>query len=562
MKRFHPALLLFAAIAGTPRADAAVFTVGYGPGCTHAGIQAAIDAAAANGPDEDEIRVVANEYTLQRLIIANQSLTLTGGWNSCAPDASVVGTTGLVGGFQAGTPGTNAVLRVQAGDTAIHTVTVRRFELRDGSGGADGNGGGIDAFGALRLVLGDVSITGNRVSGAGGGIFLRGPSTGSFGGILELDPGVNIHANSADLSGGGIHLERASARIRADRTAITGNRALYGGGLHAKASSISIGFGGGDSDPQTGASGHRIAGNRAQVGGGVYLENGSLFDANELQLEGNIASQLGGGLYAIGASQVQIQRDYPNAFKVECMGNACSRIASNQAGNGCPGSDGFGGGLYLDGNSRAYVRQTEIVDNCAYGSPAIQSWGPVLDLEGVVVAGNRLRWRDGADYTGRAAIGYASRTGGPDSFARLAFTTLAGNVEVRDDGTTSPVNAMSQLSNFGAWTFSLNGLVTADPVPGAVTSFGACNRQNVALSSFADAAGGDFRPRIGGGLVDACAAAEAAYEFRDPQLVTRCVDHPQQPDQGGSCDIGAYEAVYVAPADRLFANGFEATPVP
>ena len=553
-------LFLLTALACAAPADAAVFTVGYAGDCTHTSIQAAIDAAAANGPGEDEVRVIATEYTLQRLLVANQSLVLTGGWGSCAADAAVVGTTGLVGGFEAGTPGTNAVLRVQAGDNPIHTVTVRRFELRDGSGGADGNGGGIDAFGALRLVLGEVSITGNRVSGSGGGIFLRGPSGGNFGGILELDPGVTIHANRADFSGGGLQLERATARIRADRTAITGNQALYGGGIYSRASSISIGRGGGDPDPQSGATGHRIAGNRAQLGGGVYLENGSLFDAHELRLESNVASQNGGGLYAIGASQVQIQRDYPNAFRVECEGEACSRIAANQAGNGCPGSDGFGGGLYLDGNSRGYVRQTEIVDNCAFGSPAIEAWGPVLDLEGVLVARNRLRWREGANYTGRAAISYASRVGGPASTARLAFVTLAGNVELREDGTPSPVNALSQLSNSGSWTFSLNGLASADPVPGTVAFFGACNRQNVGLASFVDAAAGDFRPRTGSGLVDACALAEASHEYRDPRLVPRCNDHPEQANQGGTCDLGAYESEYVAPADRLFANGFEVTP--
>lgn len=558
--RTRSPLFLLTTLACSAAADAAVFTVGHGAGCTHTAIQPAIDAAAANGPDEDEVRVVSNEYTQQRLVIANQSLALSGGWASCAADAAVVGASALIGGFEAGTPGSNAVLRVQAGDTAIHTVSVRRFELRDGSGGSDGNGGGIDAFGALRLILGDVSITGNHASGSGGGIFLRGPSGGNFGGILELDPGVSIHANRADFSGGGIQLERATARIRADHTAITGNQALYGGGIYARASSISIGRGGGDPEPQGDASGHRIAGNRAQLGGGVYLENGSLFDAHELQLEGNIASQTGGGLYATGASQVQIQRDYPNAFRIECAGNACSRIAANQAGNGCPGSEGAGGGLYLDGNSRAYVRQTEIVDNCAWGSPAIQSWGPVLDLEGVLVANNRLRWREGANYTGRAAISYASRVGGPASNARLAFVTLAGNVELREDGTPSPVNAISELSNAGAWTFRLNGLVSADPIPGTVAFFGACNRQNVGLASFVDAAAGDFRPRTGSGLVDACAVTDAGHEFRDPRLVTRCNDHPEQANQGGTCDLGAYEAVHAAPADRLFANGFEANP--
>ncbi len=73
---------------------------------------------------------------------------------------------------------------------------------------------------------------------------------------------------------------------------------------------------------------------------------------------------------------------------------------------------------------------------------------------------------------------------------------------------------------------------------------------------FLDAANRDYRPNPQGSLVDKCAAADVTYESRDPTLVPRCIDHPR-PDQGGNCDIGVYELSSPAPADRIFANGFD-----
>lgn len=544
-------LLAAAFVLAAGPAAAEVFTVGPGPDCSHVRLQDALDAAAANGPDEDEIRVIAAEYTLQRLRVEQQSVLVSGGWNGCAAGAVPDGTTVLIGGHEAGAPGTDAVLRIRA-EGLYADVTLRRLVIRDGSGGADGHGGGIDAAGSVRVVLQDVEVLGNRVDGNGGGIALFGTN---LAGVLELHAGVRVAGNVAGQAGGGLYLERATARIRADRTEISGNRAPRGGGLAAVGGSIGIGSVG-EPAIQHDASGARITGNAAQRGGGVHLEAGALFDAHELALSFNHADESGGGLYASGGAQVRMQRSYSNVFAVQCSGAGCARIEGNQAGDGCPGTRGEGGGLYLEADTRATLRQLSVVDNCAWGSPGVVSWGTQLDLEGVLVAGNRLTWREGANYTGRRVISYASRAGAAPATARLSFVTFARNVEVRGDD-TFPADATSALGGGDRWQYSVSAVATLDPLPasGGLSQYGACNRL-VTPDVFADAAAGDFRPRADGPLVDACAADQVDHEDADLMLTPRCLDHPR-PDQGGRCDIGAYELQASAPADRIFADAFE-----
>lgn len=129
------------------------------------------------------------------------------------------------------------MLRVSSAGANVQNVTVQGFDLRDGNGGPDG--AGIDATGTMRLVLQDTDVFDNQAGSNGGGISMKGPATG-FGGILELHAGVRLRNNQAGNYGGGIYLEKATLRMRADRTETNGNSALYGGGA-ALNSSVGIG---------------------------------------------------------------------------------------------------------------------------------------------------------------------------------------------------------------------------------------------------------------------------------------------------------------------------------
>ncbi len=325
-----------------------------------------------------------------------QSLLLSGGWSGCSDGATQIGRSALIG-YSAVNPlafASNTVLQISAPAGAVQTVMLHKLDIRDGNGRLVGKGGGIDAEGAVRVVLQDVGVFSNKSPfGNGGGIAARGPTSG-FAGILELHANTRVHGHQPSGKGGGVFLERATLRMRADHAGIDGNDAAQGGGIAATTGcSVYIGSVG-EPEIQLDASGAAIVGNAADDGGGIYLDGAALFEAHDLRPSYNHASTNGGGLYATGGAQVSIGRDYPSAFAMQCQGSGCSRIQGNQAGDGCPGwiagtTGSSGGGLYLDG-ARAELRQVEIIDNCDGGAAGLLSWEPRLDLEDVLFARNRL----------------------------------------------------------------------------------------------------------------------------------------------------------------------------
>lgn len=553
-RAFAATALVAACSAGS--AEAATFWVGSGAGCTHATIQAAIDAAAANGVSADDVNVRAGTYVNQSLVITGQNVSISGGWNACGAGAQRTGRSVVSAGPAAGSYGPNRVFRIENPAGNWVTVNLTGLEISDGRDTAlDGGGGGIRATGRLLLRLQDSRIVHNTSANVGGGIYLRGESQNSPAALEMLDR-TSVVDNQAQSFGGGIRAEFANLNIRSNDTDIVANVAYAGGGIAARRSTVVIGAVG-EPLPATG-NGAAITINHATRGGGVYVDDQTLFEARELRLYGNTAASMGGGLYATGGAQVLFARDYPNAFALRCTGPNCSRIEANQAGDGCPGTSGDGGGVYLDGAS-GYFNQVEFVGNCAFGSPAIMAWGTRLYLEGALFARNRLTWRSPTSSTGRQVVTLGNRGGDPPRTADIAFTTFADNVEVKSDNTTEPASPISMLYAGGDWTTRMRGTIATGSIPaasGGIDALGPCNRSNVFTSWFANAAGGDYRPNPAGGLVDACAREDITFEYSDPFLVPRCQDHTR-PNQGGTCDLGAYELPGNIPDDRIFASGFD-----
>src|SRR5690606_16615847 len=84
-----PACILIGAFllpASAPHA--ATYIAGTGNGCTHATVQAAIDAAQTN-PGPDTVRVTRTQaWNAQEVVInTNQELTVTGGFDACGTSA-------------------------------------------------------------------------------------------------------------------------------------------------------------------------------------------------------------------------------------------------------------------------------------------------------------------------------------------------------------------------------------------------------------------------------------------------------------------------------------------
>jgi len=550
-------LVLFHAALVSGPLHAALFWVGSEAGCTHSTLQAAINAAQANGPGADEIRVRTGTFLNQNLSIEDHSLSISGGWNACGAAAQQTARSVLSAGASAGTYGSNPVLRIRmlAGP---QSVSLRNLLIQDGYGQAV-DGGGIHIYGRASVVLENVQVDHNYTFSIGGGIYING-SGSTAPATVELHRNVTISNNRAEFTGGGIYGRHANIRIRADLTDIVGNLAGFGGGIGVEQATITVGAVG-QPVPYQNATGAKIRNNRAVQGGGVWLINHATLDARELSLEGNIATagnSSGGGIYADSNAFVRMARDYPDANVVSCPADQnCSRIVGNRAGNGCPGTNGHGGGAYFDG-ANGFFYQTMFLENCAYGSPALNTCGAMLVLEGVVVAKNRLASR-GSDQTGRRVVSHASRSGNPISFSDIRFSTFADNVEVQSDGSVSPAMAV-QLINDSSWSHELVASAFAEPVSvsGSFDAYGPCNRIQLQSGNFVNPAANDYRPTLAGFLVDACSEASISHfiQYTDPRKVARCQDH-SRPDQGGKCDVGAYELPTDIPADRIFAHGFE-----
>jgi hypothetical protein len=546
--RVQALALALAALAFNPAADAAVITVGPGADCSTPSLSAAIYSAGLL-PGADDIRIShGTSYTGQRLTISDQSLTISGGWSSCAANATPIGRTLIEGN------GIDSVLSARENASGYQTLALDRLDIANGGGGSDGVGGGIDIYGRWSVTLRRMDVRNNSTEFDGGGIAVEGTGT-SNPAVVDIGEDVVLRHNEArNGNGGGIYGERAVIKLRADRVHIHDNRAYRGGGIGAVSANVYVGAYG-EEIPYTGASGLVVEQNRATDGGGIaLLGSGWLFDAQELIVRNNRANRYGGGIYGLNG-QLQLGRDYPNYWRVQCApGNFCSRIEGNVAGGNCPAEgsgSGHGGGLYLDKVS-AYVSQTLVVDNCAYGNPALFSWGPSTRIESSVFARNLMRDRsDQYDQTGGSIVGLGSRSGDPSQYLSLRGVSFFDN---RARTTAGGIVAAPHYSGSSNATVQMVA-VAYDRLLSTSGATTACVIGNVDANGYRDVASNDFRPKPTSALVDACPEATFAPNYSGIDLQPRCSDDPNY-HRGGTCDIGAAEAP-LDPFFAGFANDFE-----
>lgn len=306
--------LLYALVplAVAPAANAAIFAVGPGPGCTHTTIQAAINAAEANsGPDF--IRIPHSQvWNNQALVInTNQDLWLEGYWSDCNTiDTSGTQTT-LDGAGGSAAP----VLRIQAGTGSF--ISLDSLTIRNGDvAGTTGKGGGIYYLGNGALTIANSAII-NNTAGRGGGLYLEGTGTAAS---VQIFGSVAINGNTARDSGGGVFAEGLKFYMLQPNSIIAFNTATG----YLNLGSMVGGFGGGlvvnpksglEGTAEIGGAGVGGAGviyaNTARLGGGVAVlgESGigddadlymyTIDPARPVAIRDNFASVAGGGLYVL-----------------------------------------------------------------------------------------------------------------------------------------------------------------------------------------------------------------------------------------------------------------------
>ncbi|MEO8673197.1 MAG: hypothetical protein ABI411_17920 [Tahibacter sp.] len=585
----------FIAFAGCSSCFANVYTVGPGggfAGCTHATVQAAVNAAAANpGPDEIRIAIGSTGYTNQAIVVNGQDLSLSGGFADCQPLAPV-GRTRLsgAGGVAA------AVLKIQSTGGTPVAVDLRGLELVDGDNTAIGaSGGGLRIEDLVTVHLDDSRIAGNHAF-YGAGVSIEGPlgaaSTRLFvGGNVQIEDNSTVGAGS---SGGGVDVRQAYLSLSGTGTVVRRNGAISeGGGIHVRGSaanrlaSVDIVSGGAGSDgivsgnsaAGTGGGLHvgnfstvrlytsdtahpvSVSHNSADYGGGIYATSASasvlLWDGI---LDGNSGQQGGGALLADQGAHISMQpggRDGAPAGSVACpANNPCNLLISNNDSNSRPGSVAMLRNSDPSAVSTIALASTIISANrgaSLFAQRCATPAQPALCTSPASMSISNSRITSNVPAGGLVDVVY-----GATFICDLCTISQTGGAS------TEPlfiINGPLYLSRSIIWEPGRDVIGFETPAP--LGAFALLLHDTADFPQQADIRTGDPRfaaPGVGNFHLAANSPAldsSSAIDAPDMDLdaLARVVDQSGVPNRAGPMDLGAYERA--SDADLIFVVGFE-----
>lgn len=423
--------LLCLFVSATIQADE--FRVGVGTGCTHATLELAVAAAAANGPDEDGVFLTSPAVTLSGLVeITNQTVYVVGGYSSCTAGGATGRTTLTRDGP------TDAFWVHGTATTELRMVAI---DLVMGPSG--GRGLLIEGPGTTNVYLTDSSVTegqavegGNiRISGAASlfyavdSVISRGWATGGDGGGIYCDSGAEVgldrgsalHTNTAAGSGGGAFVDNCHFGMGSGWDGIPGgpNSAIYfneaitgkGGGI-AAVGGATVTLLGSEPGQHVFLSENFAVGVAGGSGGGLSLEGaGTQATIWNSWIDGNRSHMEGGGVYVGSGTYFMMEVNPLNCWP----GRDCSRLVNNDS------AASGGGGIVVMPGAEAHIRRTEISGNYTGGggsgaAVAITGAGATLHIEGCEFFRNFHAPPEGAESPRIFA--------GPSSTLTVAFSTI------------------------------------------------------------------------------------------------------------------------------------------
>jgi predicted outer membrane repeat protein len=408
----------------TVPASAAIYSVGQPSDttCTHASLQAALDAASANASVQTHTIRIARpliEVSMNaiedafRIVDPQANLLIEGNYASCADSAP--GSNGSVSTLALSDGSVGRVLRVQNSGAQPRVVTLRNLRLRGGNTTSFplnvAYGGALRASGALSLRLQRSEVTNSRAS-RGGGIAVLG------GAELRLQDDSYVLSNEAEGlfgRGGGIYCADPQSSVVLDHAFINGNRTPgSGGGVHLdgcaglRSGSSAIGgvAQGTISNNFAGTAGSSEGG----LGGGVYVENSNLNFADSdnytfsLLMRGNSARR-GAALYSAGSvSQLPTLIVFNAAF--------IDNTARDR-----------GGVLYADGRVDALFSHSR-TERCEFTTFVRGTERSFVACS--LMAGNRAQPTTGSSSSGGGIVQLVNSTGGSSS-VQIERSVLAYN---------------------------------------------------------------------------------------------------------------------------------------
>ncbi|MFD5424873.1 hypothetical protein [Streptomyces sp. NPDC127084] len=271
------------------------------------------------------------------------------------------------------------------GDLKLSHLTITRGKLESGS-----DGGGIRVTDAGRLHLDHVTLTRNSSDleeSNGGAIYNEGitdihrstlsKNTGEDGAAVYNDQGKlnitesKITGNVSDADDGYAALYNDAGTLKVSKSLVGYNYAYYGGGIYN-----SYDGEGGTTEINRSA----VVYNHAYYGGGLYSDEGSLVVRDSTiaynttaQLEGELASGVGGGVYLQGAGAATFvgSKIYANTAATNGGGIYTdlndeavlslrdSKVSNNQA----PGNGAMGGGIFVGEGDEVRLIDTKVTGN-------------------------------------------------------------------------------------------------------------------------------------------------------------------------------------------------------
>lgn len=527
-------------------AGAATFRVGIGTGCTHATVESAVAAAAANGSSQDEIHIAYATQTLGSLVeVANHSVALVGGFSSCTA-GSPTGQTTLrrfdpTDAFYVHSAAGTAVfsldritvdmgasakraLRLEGNVQAILIDSV----LTDGRAPLGENGGNAWMSGNATLALIRSTIQLGEVNeGSGGGIYCE------DGGTVLVDGGSVVRENKAGDFGGGIFGQGCTIEVQG--WIYLNDTSGAGGGIYATGgSSVSL-TGSGAEDSGTLES--NLAG---EYGGGLYiLGAGTTAIARNAKIVVNSAAVLGGGVAVVGGATFTMDVD-PTTCSIA---RGCSELLGNRGGIAGAGA------IDVSTGSSATIRQTIIRYGRAddgVGSVAIV-FGTLL-IEGCEIYDNDA-----------LVIPDVSRFLVAGSLT-IAFSTIDEATEFSDvfwvqSGATfrlySSIVQADQTFHAPAFATAIDCVITREQAsfPAGGTLLLTVTDPTLIFESLAPF---DYRLKRGSVAQDYCDTFFYTPVDDDLDNQVRGWDDPTRPNLQGAHDLGADEW-----RPEIFSDGFE-----
>lgn len=251
------------------------------------------------------------------------------------------------------------------GDFTMNGGTVKENETTSGNGGgiflnggsffmvngyiadnsSKSDGGGICILNGGSFTMNNGDITGNGkktgtvVTQNGGGVYID-------GGTLTVTSG-NISSNASNVNGGGVYIMNGTVMMGAGKI-LANSCGQYGGGVYVYNSSTT--------DKKTVTfNGGTLSGNSAKYGGGVCVDGLIDMSIGNVEIAENTATN-GGGVCLMNNAFMEFG---VGEIKNNTAVKKTSTVYDTGYQKGIAEIEGFGGGVYLDSNTKLVFGEAE-----------------------------------------------------------------------------------------------------------------------------------------------------------------------------------------------------------